>query len=65
MKFHRLLSLPFTFIADAVTLGNIGGDRSFTGQVFDAEDREQEFKNQKVLAEAIAEIVRAAKGKVE
>jgi hypothetical protein len=34
-----------------------------TGQVFDAEDREQEFKNQKVLAEAIAEIVRAAQGK--
>jgi len=62
MKLHRLISLPLTFIADVVTLGNIGGERSFTGQVFDAEDREQECKNQKVLADAVAEIIRAARG---
>ena len=62
MKLHRLISLPFTFVADVATLGNIGGDRSFTQQVFDAEERERAMKEAKDLAEAIATIVRAAKG---
>ncbi len=65
MKLHRLLSLPFTFIADAATLGNIGGDRSFTQQVFDAEKREREIQEAKDFAEAVATIVRAQKGNKE
>jgi hypothetical protein len=65
VKLHRLLSLPFTFIADVATLGNIGGDRSFTGRVFDAEQHEQNVKAVVDIAKALAEIVKAEKGKAE
>lgn len=41
MKLRRIVALPFAFVADAATLGNIGGNRSFTQQVFDTESRER------------------------
>jgi len=41
MKFSRLLSIPFTLIADAVSLGNMG-EGSFTQQIFDDERADQE-----------------------
>jgi hypothetical protein len=63
MKLHRLLSLPFTFIADAATLGNIGGERSFTQQVLDAEVRERSLEEAVAIAKAVATIVTAARGK--
>lgn len=40
MNLTRILAIPFTLVADVVTLGNMGG-RSFTEQVFDAERAEQ------------------------
>lgn len=42
MKLMNLVTLPFTAVLDACTLGNIGGDRSFTQQVFDRDARERE-----------------------
>jgi hypothetical protein len=55
MRLQRILALPFTLLADAATLGNIGGERTFTQQVFDAERREQ--RSQWELA-ALKEITR-------
>jgi hypothetical protein len=40
MKITRILSIPFALVADVVTLGNMG-DRSFTQQVFDAEQEDR------------------------
>lgn len=55
MKLRRLIALPFAFVADAATLGNIGGQRSFTQQVFDSEERER--RSERELA-ALKELVR-------
>ena len=62
MKIKRLLSLPFTFIADVVTLGNVGGHRSFTQQVFDAEQHEQHVKEQLDALRAMADLIKATRG---
>ena len=65
MKISRILTLPFALVADVVSLGNIGGDRSFTQQVFDAEERERSRAYELALLErASAAIVaeRAQKG---
>ena len=53
MKFHRIATIPFALLADAVTLGNFG-NRTYTQQVFDAERYEQE-------KEAIADFIKALK----
>lgn len=42
MKLKRIAAMPFALLADAISCGNIGGNRSFTQQVFDAEKRERE-----------------------
>lgn len=49
MKLRRIVALPFAFIADAATLGNIGGERSFTQQLFD-EEREQRRREAELAA---------------
>lgn len=63
MKLTRILSLPFTLVADVVTLGNFG-DGSFTQQVFDAEEREQRVKDEldalRILAPAIEKMIQEA-----
>ena len=57
MKLRRVCALPFAFVADAATMGNIGGERSFTQQVFDAERHEQRAKEER---EALHELVQLA-----
>lgn len=42
MKLKNILALPFAMVADVASLGNIGGDRSFMGQIIDKDEREQE-----------------------
>ncbi len=59
MKLKRIIALPFAFVADAATLGNIGGDRSFTQQVFDSEARER--RSEQELA-ALKEVLRELGG---
>lgn len=56
MKLKNILALPFAFVADVASCGNIGGDRSFTGQVLDKDTREQEL-------DALVELVKALRGK--
>ncbi len=53
MKLTRILSIPFALVADVVTLGNMG-DRSFTQQVFDAEQEER-------AVDAAVQIIKARK----
>lgn len=50
MKLKRIVAMPFAIAADIVSCGNIGGNRSFTQQVFDAEARERRAKEE---AEAV------------
>jgi hypothetical protein len=61
MKLKRICALPFAFVADAATLGNIGGERSFTQQVFDAERRERRIVDELEALRVLAEIVKAIK----
>ena len=42
MKLKRIAAMPFALLADVVSCGNIGGNRSFTQQVMDAEKRERD-----------------------
>ena len=42
MKLKRIAAMPFALLADVVSCGNIGGNRSFTQQVMDAEKRDQQ-----------------------
>ena len=60
MKLHRIAVLPFAMIADVASLGNIGGDRSFTGQVFDADERDREREFWLSIARLVVEAKRAA-----
>ena len=59
MKLSRICILPFALVADACTLGNIGAERSFTQQVFDAERREQRQKEEREL---LRDLVQLAEG---
>ncbi len=56
MRLRRICALPFAFIADAATLGNIGAERSFTQQVFDAERREQRVKEELELLHEMVQL---------
>lgn len=42
MKLKRIVAMPFALLADVVSCGNIGGNRSFTQQVMDADRRDQQ-----------------------
>lgn len=53
MKLKRIATLPFALIADIASCGNIGGNRSFTQQVFDAEKRERDEKAAIALLSAL------------
>jgi len=44
MKLKRIAAMPFALLADVVSCGNIGGNRSFTQQVMDAEKRERDME---------------------
>lgn len=54
MKLKNVFSIPFSLIADVITLGNLG-DESFTEKVFrnDREERQTEelLKLMKILSE--------------
>ena len=56
MKLKRICALPFAFIADAATLGNIGGDRSFTQQVFDAERHERQQEEERAMLRDLVQL---------
>jgi hypothetical protein len=58
MKAKRICAMPFTMLADLVTLGNMGG-RSFTQQLFDAEQREQSIECELALVEIAARMLSA------
>ena len=58
MKLKRIVAMPFALLADVVSCGNIGGNRSFTQQVMDAEKRERDLDEVTKLLEII---VRAQK----
>lgn len=62
MKLTRILSVPFAVAADVISLGNIGGNRSFTQQVFDAERDEQYNRECKEAVLLLAELARALRG---
>ena len=59
MKLTRVLSLPFTLIADAVTLFNIGGT-SFTQQVLDADRIERSRAYELALVREAVKALQAA-----
>lgn len=62
MKIKRILSLPFTIIADAITLGNVGGvEGAFTQQLFDAEKREQRHREQRRNLDSITTFIKVLK----
>ncbi len=63
MKLTRILAVPFAVAADVVSLGNIGGSRSFTQQVFDAERDEQYNRECKEAVQLLTDLVRATKDK--
>ena len=56
MKLKRICAMPFAFIADAATLGNIGGARSFTQQIFDAERYEQRAKAEREMLRDLVQL---------
>ncbi len=58
MKLKRIVAMPFALLADVVSCGNIGGKRSFTQQVMDAEKRERDLDEVTKILEII---VRAQK----
>ncbi len=63
MKLGRILTIPFALAADAATLGNIAGDRSFTQQVFDAERRDRRFEQELAAIKEITRLLDVAAGR--
>ena len=61
MKLMRILTLPFAAAVDVATCGNIGGERSFVQQVFDAERREQRRKGDAALVRELVDVIKALK----
>lgn len=64
MKLRRIIALPFALIADAATLCNIG-ERSFTQQVFDAEERERRSEQELAALKEICRLLDASAGRAE
>jgi len=60
MKLTRIATIPFALVADVLTLGNMG-ERSFTQQVFDAEERERREDEARKAIALLAEIIRKEK----
>lgn len=63
MKLRRLLAMPLAFIADAATLGNIGAERSFTQQLFDAEARERRSEQDLAALKEVTRLLDASIGR--
>lgn len=55
MKLKNIAALPFALVADVVSCGNIGGNRSFTQQVLDKDTRERDTEQAIELLKAIIE----------
>ena len=55
MKLMRIAAMPFALLADVVSCGNIGGNRSFTQQVMDAEKRERDTEEAVKLLKLLIE----------
>lgn len=54
MKLKNIVAIPVALVADAITCGNIGGNRSFTQQVFDRDRHEEECDAVVAILKALA-----------
>lgn len=55
MKLKNIIAMPVALVADVVTCGNIGGNRSFTQQVFDRDRHEKETEAVVAIVMALVE----------
>lgn len=55
MKLKNIVAMPVALVADVITCGNIGGNRSFTQQVFDRDQHEKECDAVLAILKALAE----------